>query len=171
MNEYYVEWMIERKLPAALAVIRVAMIVLTVLVFICSFLFFPLGAVIGFLMVIVDAALMLFKTLEYEFIFVGDDLMIDRIFNRSFRRRAYKCAMKDVEIAAPEGSDRLKDHDRVKPEKSYWFTSRQEGSACWVLYICEENAGGRRVRLCIEPDKALLNAIRLTVSPRNYFTD
>ena len=118
MNEHYVEWMIERKMPAVLKTVRIVMIILTVLILILSFLFFAPGAVLGLLMIILDFAVTLLWNQEYEFIFVGDDLMIDRIYNRSYRRRAYKCTMKDVEIVAPEHSGNLKAFSVRRPEKS-----------------------------------------------------
>ena len=169
MNEHYVEWMIERKMPAVLKTVRIVMIILTVLILILWFLFFAPGAVLGLLMIILDFAVTLLWNQEYEFIFVGDDLMIDRIYNRSYRRRAYKCTMKDVEIVAPEHSGNLKAFSGRRPEKSYVFTSGQDNAPCWVMYICEQDAGKRWVRMCFEPDQALLNAIKLTVSPRKFF--
>ncbi len=152
MNDAYVEWLVKRKTPGYVFLVK------GLLIFLCIFAFFlsamiPFGFVI--LLLAIGAAYFIFPMLsvEYEYLVVNDQMSIDKIMGQKRRKRVWEGSLEQVEILAPLDSYLLKDAEK-KDMKALDFSSRQPGAKVYGM-ICQ--TGGVSTKLLLEPNEKILN--------------
>lgn len=156
MKDVYVEWLVNRrpsKVFKALKALCIVVLVLVAIAFLLTFnVFLMVGVVaMGFATHYANS----FTKVEYEYIYVNGDMAVDRILNKSSRKRLIVFDMSKVEIVAPLGSPKL-DGFAHKDYKQVDYTSgvRKPGSHIFVMYYGE----GQKVLL--EPNRELVEAMR-----------
>ena len=94
MNESYVECLVARRPSGGMKALKVALIVLTVIGVLLGMIAFPL------LIVAAAAAVgayfaSLYSSLEYEYLYVDKEISVDKILNKSKRKKAEKKKMRE----------------------------------------------------------------------------
>lgn len=156
-QDTYVEWLVKRKDPGYAWPARIA------LGLACIFaLFIAFAAVWGILLLaaVGVAAYFLWQTLsiEFEYLYVDGGLSIDKIFGKSRRKKLLECSKDELLIVAPSDSFVLKDYE-VNGMKVYDCSSGNKGVKTHSLIY---QKGGQRVKVVLEPNDKLLQAIRST---------
>ena len=156
MKDVYVEWLVNRrpsKVFKALKALCIVVLVLVAIAFLLTFnVFLMVGVVaMGFATHYANS----FTKVEYEYIYVNGDMAVDRILNKSSRKRLIVFDMSKVEIVAPLGSPKL-DGFAHKDYKQVDYTSgvRKPGSHIFVMYY------GDGQKVLLEPNRELVEAMR-----------
>lgn len=96
-----------------------------------------------------------FLKVEYEYIFVENEIRFDRIFSGSIRRHAFTVLLSETDgiTAFPAGTKRRSENGR----KLVDFTSGDLEKDCFAMRFSDKK--GRKLVL-FEPNEAFLNAVR-----------
>lgn len=99
---------------------------------------------------------------EFEYLYVSNQLTIDRIYGRIKRKKAWEGSMDQVQIVAPTGSTEAKDHEMGSNMKVLDFSSRDPQIKTFTLI---SHSGGNVTKIIFEPDAKLLRCMKMT-APR-----
>lgn len=161
MNDSYTEWLVKRKAPASSLIIKAALIVLCV---ISAFL--ALTTVYGIVILAAAGAATYFMfqnmNLEFEYLFVNDQITIDKIMGQARRKKVWEGTLGEVQIVAPLDSYILKDYERPNM-KRLDFASHAPNAR--VYAIMHQGEGGQATKIIFEPNDKILQHIRQR-SPR-----
>ena len=164
MNESYVECLVARRPSGGMKALKVALIVLTVIGVLLGMIAFPL------LIVAAAAAVgayfaSLYSSLEYEYLYVDKEISVDKILNKSKRKKAEKFEMDRVEIFAPVNSWHL-DNYKNRQFKTTDYSSGVAGQPdrrYAMIYTGER-------KILFEPNEEMVKAMQ-AVAPRKVFLD
>ena len=111
MNDSYTEWLVKRKAPASSLIIKAALIAL------CAVsAFLALTTMFGIIILAAAGAATYYifqnLNLEFEYLFVNDQITIDKIMGRARRKKAWEGTLGEVQIVAPLDSYILKDYEK-----------------------------------------------------------
>lgn len=164
MNETYVEWLVKRKTPAYMSLLKFLTIILAVC-FILLGLFFIPAMIIGIVLGVAAYFVNLNADLEYEYLYVDKELTVDKVMAKSKRKRVAVFDIGKMEILAPIKSWHL-DNYKNRQDKTVDYSSGEEKQPDhrYVFYY-----DGQK-KVIIEPNEELIKAIT-TVAPRKVFKD
>lgn len=91
--------------------------------------------------------------LEYEYLFINDELTIDRVVAKSRRKTVFKVHMRDVELIAPMDSGEARPYQKIKIRN---YSSRRKDSYPYLMIITEDDGC---VGLKFEPCPEILAGI------------
>lgn len=160
MGEYYSEQIIKRKTPAYKQAIKVVLVGFTAI-------FFVLGMMIPLFLIPmlacgVGAYFYISRLdLEFEYSFVSGELTIDKIYNKSRRKKFVEVDFEQTEIVAPIKAYQL-DEYKNKQLKDYDCTSKEDEKD---VYVVIAHKGSELVRIMFEPNKKMIDDMR-NCSPR-----
>ncbi len=159
MGDLYSECIVKRKTPMYTFAIKLLLFVamcvaVTFMVLMVSVIPFLIAVAIGVLYYFYAASV----NLEYEYTFVNGGLDVDKIMNKSRRRKLLTFDFNHLEIMAAENSHLL-DSYRQKSCKVYDFTSLNAENAdkVYVIYGTDKN---EMIKVLFEPDEKMLNDMR-----------
>lgn len=163
MNEMYAEWLVKRKTPAYALLLKIVMGVLCVIAFFLSV--SPVFGILGVLILFAVGALtyLVFRNseVEFEYLYVANQLSIDRIYGKSKRKKAWEGSMEDIQIVAPTGSAEAKDQETTNM-KVLDFSSHMPEAKTYTLI---SQSGGEKTKIIFEPNDKLLHCMKMT-APR-----
>ena len=164
MSETYVECLVKQKQSGLKRFLKVFLIVLTVLMFIVM-LIIPFA----FLLAIAAGAgayvLHLFSDLEYEYLYLDRELVVDKVMAKTRRKRVGTYSLDRIEILAPIKSYHLDNYrNRTAKAKDYSIGEELKPDRRYVMYY-EGNQ-----RIILSPSEELIQAMKY-VAPRKVFTD
>ncbi|MDR0221743.1 MAG: DUF6106 family protein [Lachnospiraceae bacterium] len=165
MNETYVECMVKRKPSLAMKALYGVLVTLTVLLVLW-------GMVAGFLFLVIAggfAALTYFAYLnseiEYEYLYVDRQLSVDKVLNRSRRKKVASYDLERMEILAPIASYQLDSYkNRTAQVVDYSSHEKKEPDPRFALYY------DGKTQIVFEPSPEMVKAIAM-VAPRKVFKD
>lgn len=169
MNDTYVECLVKAKTSFLGRFGRVFLTTLMVIFIIAIFLLPPLmiftfiGAV---LCGVGNYFLKLHTDLEYEYLYLDKELVVDKVMAKTKRKRIATYKLDSVEILAPIKSyhlDNYRNRNVIK-EKDYSIGEELQPDKRFVMYY----EGGEKVILSPSPE--LIKAMK-NVSPRKIFAD
>ena len=167
MNDGYEEILVKRgKTPkdTILKVLTIGLVALLVAAGI--FLFNPIFLVLGMVLGLLAYYLVLPNfDLEYEYLYVGGDIDIDKIMAKRKRKRIASYSKDNLEIMAPTGSDHVASYEKNGKIKD--FTSMNPEKKTWTLVYGSENSS-ETVRL--ELTEEIAKDMR-RFAPRKVFFD
>lgn len=153
MPNAYTEHLIKRKTPPYLYVLNAVLVIITA---ICIYLALTTNVLAVALMFIVGG-LTYFgirnSRVEYEYIFVEDQLTIDKILGKAKRKKVWRGSMPDVVAVALTGSDKEKEA-LSQGIQTIDCTSHMPDAAQMYTIVTEH--AGKRQRILIEPSDKLL---------------
>lgn len=165
MNDSYVEWMVARKTKPTDILIKGVSIGLTAVLLLLGLGFFIFPCLIAG---IVAAVLCYFflpnLSVEYEYLYVSKELQVDKIMSRTRRKTVANYTLEKMEIFAREGVYQL-DEFKNRQMATKDFTSGNKDAVRYVMVI---NDGNESARVYLEPNDALINAVR-NQFPRKVF--
>ena len=164
MNETYVEWMVKRKAPTHMVILRFVLIILTVFFVMAGLIFVP-AMLIGIAFGVTAYFVNLNTNLEYEYLYVDKELTVDKVMAKSRRKRVAVFDVGKMEILAPIKSWHL-DNYKNRQDKRVDYSSGEEKQPDkrYVFFY-----DGQK-QVIIEPNLELVKAIAMA-APRKVFTD
>ena len=165
MSETYVECLVKHKSSI------IGVIVKWILILATAFFGFMgiLGATIPFIIAVVTGILAyivnLRSDLEYEYLYLDREITIDKIMNKTKRKKIEVLEVDRIEIIAPIKSHHLDSYrNRKYKTVDYSIGEEKQPDNRFVMYY-----NGER-QIIMSPSPELLKAIR-TVAPRKVFAD
>lgn len=164
MNETYVEWLVKRKTPAYMMLLRILSIMLAVCFVLLGF-FSILAMIIGVILAVAAYFVYLNSDLEYEYLYVDKELTVDKVMAKTRRKRVAVYDVGKIEILAPVKSWHL-DNYKNRTDKTVDYSSGEEKQpdTRYVFFY-----DGRQ-RVIFEPNEEMIKAITM-VAPRKVFKD
>lgn len=110
MNDSYAEWLIKRKVPFYAYILNAVLSVITAISVILAF---TTGVLAVILMFACAGALYLSyrnTRLEFEYLYVDNQLSVDKILGRAARKKFFECNMEEIQIIAPSDSHVLNEY-------------------------------------------------------------
>lgn len=165
MSETYVECLIKAKSKMGMQLLKYLLIGLTVVFVLLAL----MGVVITFIFGIVTGVgayfVSLYADLEYEYLYLDKELVIDKVLAKSKRKRVATYQVERMEIMAPFHSYHLDNYkNRQVKIKDYSIGEEQKPDLRYAVYY----EGGEK--LILSPSEELVKAIR-NVAPRKVFMD
>lgn len=156
MNEdIYAEWLVKRKdkawkIPAIILAGFLLMFSLT----------FMIGRSWGFILPLLIVIGIFFGwkylSVEYEYVFVTNELNIDRIYSQQYRKKGKKIQMENVDTVEPTNPERNKNLLQNKATKLLDFSSQTKDAKTYTI-LCHE--GGQNLIILFEPNEKVLKAM------------
>ena len=165
MSDAYVECLVKAKTSMAATLLKILLIAVTA---ICI-----LGMLIGITLAIIPAILAgvgayfvnLFTDLEYEYLYIDKELVVDKVMAKSRRKRVATYSLDKVEILAPIKSYHLDNYkNRTAKVKDYSVGEELKPDLRYVMFY----EGGEKILLNPSPE---LVKLMKNVAPRKIFSD
>ena len=165
MSDAYVECLVKAKTSMAAKLLKGLLILVAVFF---GFLMLYTG-IIGLIFMLIAAAgayfVNLFTDLEYEYLYIDKELVVDKVMAKSRRKRVAAYSLDHVEILAPIKSYHLDNYrNRTAKVKDYSVGEELKPDLRYVMF-CE---GGEKIILSPSPE---LIKIMKNVAPRKVFSD
>ena len=164
MNETYVEWLVKRKTPAYLSLLKILTIMLTVCFVLLGFFLLP-AMIIAVLLGVAAYFVYLNSDVEYEYLYVDKELTVDKVMAKSRRKRVATYDLGKIEILAPIKSWHL-DNYKNRTDKTVDYSSGEEKQPDRRFAFFYDG----KQRVLIEPNEEMIKAMQ-TVAPRKVFKD
>ena len=165
-QDIYAEWLVKRKDPVYKIPFYIGVAFLFLLGLIASALY-PFG----FLLLFVAVGIAWFfgprMKVEYEYVFVTNELEIDRIFSQRYRKKAQKIEMQKVDKVASMNSHEF-DNTRQNPQIKVVDYSSGKGEAETYGISYSDDKG--KFLFIIEPNDKILKCMK-TSAPRKVMVD
>ena len=155
-DEIYAEWYVNRKNPGWYIP---ALLGMGVLVLIGFYLMMtqPTWGFIPFLVVILGIMYgRRFLHVDYEYIFVSNELRIDKIYSQAIRKKGITIQMTDVEVVEKTNAERNKSLLADKNAVSEDFSSLDKNAETYTMLYTQK---GKRHVMVFEPDEKILKAM------------
>lgn len=171
MSDLYLEELIMKKKTLRDKLIIVGLLVLTFFLWVESYLWGSLVYLIpAFLLTGFDFFFLPRLNVEWEYTYVDAELDVDKIFNRSKRKRIGSYEIKKAEIIAPVNSHRLDYYNNNQKLKVLDCTSGNPERAKLVYAMIIESDKKGMLKVLFEPSQGMVNDMRLR-APRTVFMD
>lgn len=168
MSDTYVECLVKAKTSGLAKFGKVVLITLTVIFVLAVFLLPPLMmfAFIGALITGVGAYFLnLFTDLEYEYLYLDKELVVDKVMAKSKRKRVATYHLDRIEILAPVKSYHLDNYrNRNAKQKDYGIGEVLQPDRRYAMYY----EGGEKILL--SPSEELIKVMK-NVAPRKVYSD
>ncbi len=158
MSDFYTEQLIKKKTTGKDIMIKIAMIALTVLSALVVFIF-PMGIILPVALIVIDVFVFRGLNLEYEYLFVNGDLDIDKIMNKSKRKRVFSMNVADMEVLAPVNAGELMQFQRAKVSD---YTSNTGNADVYAMVVLEK---GVHRKILFEPNEEIVEGFYM-MAPR-----
>lgn len=168
MSDAYVECLVKAKTSMLGKFLKVLLITLTV-VFVLAIFFLPplmMFALIGAILTGVGAYFVnLFTDLEYEYLYLDKELVVDKVMAKSKRKRIATYQLDRIEILAPIKSYHLDNFkNRNVKVKDYSVGEELKPDKRYAMYY----EGGEKILL--NPSEEMIKIMK-NVAPRKIFSD
>lgn len=156
MKDVYVEWLVSRKRNFAGKLLRVIFMAASIILWLSAFAFVnTIVLIFAVLVSIITYFLYCFTAVEYEYMYVNGELMVDRILKKSMRKRLINVDASEIEVVAPLSSPKV-DGYKHREFKEFNFTSGYEKDQRKIYGIFCNNG----VKVLFEPNREMIEAMR-----------
>ena len=166
MSEGYVECLVKAKPSILGKFFKYLLIMLTVALALLMFL--TMNVILMILAVVTGVGayfVNLFTDLEYEYLYLDKELVIDKVMAKSRRKRVATYSLDKVEILAPIKSYHLDNYkNRNVKQKDYSIGIEEKPDLRYAMYY----EGGEKLLLSPSPE---MIKIMKNVAPRKVFSD
>ena len=122
-------------------------------------LMYPTGLLLPILMIGFDVFMFRRLNVEYEYLFLNGDLDIDKIMNKSKRKRVFSTNVKEMELFAPVNSERL---EQFKNSKVINLSSGRADARLYAMIVANN---GQTAKLIFEPNDTIIEGLFM-LAPR-----
>lgn len=158
MGDFYTEQLIKKETGSKDIIIKTGLICLTVLSVMLVFIV-PFGIIVPVIMTVLTVVMFKRLNVEYEYLFVNGDLDIDKIMNKSKRKRIFSMNVADMELLAPLNSGELMHFQRAKV---FDYTSGTGAEGVYALIVLEN---GVQKKILFEPNENIIEGFFM-MAPR-----
>ena len=166
MSEAYVECLVKAKPSILGKFFKYLLIMLTVAL--ARLMFLTMNVILMILAVVTGVGayfVNLFTDLEYEYLYLDKELVIDKVMAKSRRKRVATYSLDKVEILAPIKSYHLDNYkNRNVKQKDYSIGIEEKPDLRYAMYY----EGGEKLLLSPSPE---MIKIMKNVAPRKVFSD
>lgn len=167
MSDLYKELLVQRKTSPKDTMAKAGLILLTVLVVLLALLTFnTIIFIVAIAVGVADYILFPRFDVEFEYLYMEDEIDVDKIFSKTRRKRAMSIDLSKMEIMAPLGSHRLDSFQNQKL-KTMDFSSNDKEKRPYVLITSTEK---ERVKVLLQLDCDIVRDIKRR-RPRLVFDD
>lgn len=149
MDDFYTEQLIKKQANSKDTLKKVGLIAVTVVSVLLAFVI-PIGIILPIVMIIIDVLVIRSLNVEYEYVFVNGDLDIDKIMNKSRRKRMFSIDAEQMELLAPVGAVELMQY---KKAKTYDYTSGTGKAPVYALIASDK---GEVKQILFEPNETII---------------
>lgn len=158
MGDFYTEQLIKKQTSMKDVVIK-AVLVAAAIVSVLTIFIMPMGLIIPIIVIVLVWFLITRLNVEYEYLYVNGDLDIDKIMNKSKRKRVFSANADAVELLAPVGSPRLDQFQNAR------VLNLSSGSPDARLYALIVSGNGQMTKLIFEPNDTIIEGFFI-LAPR-----
>lgn len=165
MNETYVECLVSKGVSLGGKFLRILFVMLTAAFGLLGLIGYPVPLLIALVLGFITWFIYMHTDTEYEYLYLDREIKVDRILNKSKRKRAAVYEVERMEIFAPINSYHL-DNYKNRQVKTVDYSSGKEKQpeARYAFYY----EGGQKIIL--EPSPEFVKAVQ-NIAPRKVFTD
>lgn len=164
MNETYVEWLVKKKTPAYMTLLRILSIMLAACFVLVGMILLP-ALLIGIALSIAAYFIYLNSDLEYEYLYVDRELTVDKVMAKRRRKRVAVFELEKMEIVAPVKSWHL-DHFKNRTDKTVDYSSGEEKQPDRRFVFFYDG----KQKVLFEPNEEIIKAMQMA-APRKVFKD
>ena len=165
-QDIYAEWLVKSKDPAYKIPFYIGVVFLFLIGLIASAMY-PFGFILLFVAIGVVWFFGPRMHIEYEYIFVTNELEIDRIYSQKLRKKAQKIEMQKVEKVAAMNSHEF---DNVKGNPQIKVVDFSSGKADAFTYGISYSDDKGHFLFIIEPNDHILKCMK-AAAPRKVMVD
>lgn len=158
MSDFYTEQLIKKQTDMKDVVIK-AVLVAVAIVSVLTVFIMPMGLIVPIIVIALVWFLITRLNVEYEYLYVNGDLDIDKIMNKSKRKRVFSANVDVMELLAPINSPRLDQFQNAK------VINLSSGSADARLYALIVSHDGHQAKLIFEPNDTIIEGLFM-LAPR-----
>lgn len=168
MLDISVEQIIKTKSPKSAIVFKTIMIIADILAVTTIPSIYAIGLLLTAVLVVFTVLLFRYYDAEYEYSIVENELTIDKIMARSMRRRCGVFSMNKATLVTNPGTqDSLR--MEYKKLRVHSYLSNTDSEQKIEIYTMDSH--NEMVKLIIEPNGKMLNAIKASVNKNAYKVD
>ncbi len=158
MSDFYTEQLVKKQTTMKDVFLK-ALLVAVAIASVFTIFIFPVGILIPVIVITVVVFLIRRLNVEYEYLYVNGDLDIDKIMNKSKRKRIFSGNIGNMELLAPEESLEL---GQFRGGRTFDFSSGAQGARRYV-FVTVDN--GQISKVIFEPNDTIIEGIFL-MAPR-----
>ena len=169
MYDYKIVEQVSRKKKSMSGVLRKVMILFAVIFVIMGITISQSFMLAGFLLVALYFVFDIFSQKDYEYTLENDQLSIDVIYGKKYRKTAHVLELKELEVVAPhwhESVAKYKKNGGTEQLKKYDYTSYDDNTPYYTMIIKED---GRKIKLLLDLTEEMLHTIKTQHPEKVYF--
>ena len=169
MYDYKIVEQVSRKKKSMSGVLRKVMILFAVIFVIMGIAISQSFMLAGFLLAALYFVFDIFSQKDYEYTLENDQLSIDVIYGKKYRKTAHVLELKDLEVVAPhwhESVAKYKKNGGTEQLKKFDYTSYDDNVPYYTMIIKED---GRKIKLLLDLTEEMLHTIKTQHPEKVYF--
>ena len=169
MYDYKIVEQVSRKKKSMSGVLRKVMIIFAALFVIMGIAISQSFMLAGFLLAALYFVFDIFSQKDYEYTLENDQLSIDVIYGKKYRKTAHVLELKELEVVAPhwhESVAKYKKNGGTEQLKKYDYTSYDDNTPYYTMIIKED---GRKIKLLLDLTEEMLHTIKTQHPEKVYF--
>lgn len=169
MYDYKIVEQVSRKKKSMSGVLRKVMVLFAVIFVIMGIAISQSFMLAGFLLAALYFVYDVFSQKDYEYTLENDQLSIDVIYGKKYRKTAHVLELKDLEVVAPhwhESVAKYKKNGGTEQLKKYDYTSYDDNTPYYTMIIKED---GRKIKLLLDLTEEMLHTIKTQHPEKVYF--
>ena len=169
MYDYKIVEQVSRKKKSMSGVLRKVMILFAVIFVIMGIAISQSFMLAGFLLVALYFVFDIFSQKDYEYTLENDQLSIDVIYGKKYRKTAHVLELKVLEVVAPhwhESVAKYKKNGGTEQLKKFDYTSYDDNTPYYTMIIKED---GRKIKLLLDLTEEMLHTIKTQHPEKVYF--
>lgn len=171
MYDYKIVEQISRKKKSMSGVLRKVMVLFAVIFVILGITISQSFMLAGFLLAALYFVFDIFSQKDYEYTLENDQLSIDVIYGKKYRKTAHVLELKELEVVAPhwhESVAKYKKNGGTEQLKKYDYTSYDDNTPYYTMIIKED---GRKIKLLLDLTEEMLHTIKTQHPEKVYFAE
>ena len=169
MYDYKIVEQVSRKKKSMSGVLRKVMVLFAVIFVILGITISQSFMLAGFLLAALYFVFDIFSQKDYEYTLENDQLSIDVIYGKKYRKTAHVLELKELEVVAPhwhESVAKYKKNGGTEQLKKFDYTSYDDNTPYYTMIIKED---GRKIKLLLDLTEEMLHTIKTQHPEKVYF--
>ena len=169
MYDYKIVEQVSRKKKSMSGVLRKVMVLFAVIFVIMGIAISQSFMLAGFLLAALYFVFDIFSQKDYEYTLENDQLSIDVIYGKKYRKTAHVLELKNLEVVAPhwhESVAKYKKNGGTEQLKKFDYTSYDDNVPYYTMIIKED---GRKIKLLLDLTEEMLHTIKAQHPEKVYF--
>ena len=169
MYDYKIVEQISRKKKSMSGVLRKVMVLFAVIFVILGITISQSFMLAGFLLAALYFVFDIFSQKDYEYTLENDQLSIDVIYGKKYRKTAHVLNLEEMEVTAPHYHEKVakyKKNSGTEKLKKYDYTSYEDDVPYYTMIIRED---GRKIKLLLDLTEEMLHTMKTQFPEKVYF--